>query len=84
MNLLGDGELTIIVQNLQLALDYQYQQIDQGHFSQDEVADIEEYLVHVDLILARFRDEYERRVERGAKLTPLSTLPKIKLSPFAS
>ena len=83
MEPLSDGALMMVIQNLQLALDYQYQQLDQGSYDQEEPENIKEYLVKVDQVLGDLRAEYERRVARGAKLTPLADLPRIRLGPPA-
>ena len=81
MEQLSDGALVVVLQNLQLALDYQHRQVDRGDFDQDKAADVEDYLVKTALVLGIFEDEYKWRVACGAALKPLSELPGIKLSP---
>ena len=81
MEALSNGVLVTVLQNLQLALDYQHQQLDQGSPGWDDPADFEDYLVQVARVLGEFEAEYERRVAKGAALGPLRDLPRIPLSP---
>lgn len=78
MEHLSDGALAVVVQNMQLALDYQYQQLDHGTFDPADAADAEAHLAQVEQVLGTFKAEYERRAVRNPRLTPL---PRLGLSP---
>ncbi len=79
MERLSDDALVLVIENLQLALDYQYQRLLRASSDDDGCADLEASLVQVDLILGEFTSKYERRASRNGKLTALSEPPRIPL-----
>ena len=79
MDSISDNQLFLIIQNLELALDYQHQKVKDGKIPAEEVEDTEEYLVQVEQALTAVKDEYKRRARSNPDLPGLSEIPVLDL-----
>ena len=79
MNTLSDDAMILVIQNLQLAIDYQHRKLKEGGYDEDDASDIEEYLAQADLILGDIRLEFERRRLQNLNLPPVAEIPRIDL-----
>lgn len=76
---LNDSDLQLIVQNMDLAVRYQYRQLDRGAIPDADINDLEDCLVRTWKVLGKVKALYEWRRRRNPELTPIHEITEIDL-----